>query len=121
MTARDDYWGKLRDALDTPVHAPMETHSHHDGSCLECPWPAYEVGPEETIDAILASDVALHAPQVRRMRAVLEETWEVHKDRISTHYPGCYRFHAGCLTRVLLDLLEESTEDAFYMLDNPSS
>lgn len=40
--------------LDSPTHAPMDTHSGRDGSCLECPWPVHELPPADLADAIIA-------------------------------------------------------------------
>lgn len=38
---------KLAEVLDSPTHAPAATHSAHDGSCSECPWPVHQLPPEE--------------------------------------------------------------------------
>lgn len=32
-----------------PVHAPMNTHSGYDGSCVSCPWPLHEAETPEGI------------------------------------------------------------------------
>lgn len=42
----------LAEFLNLPAHAPQETHSRADGSCLECPWPVYQLPPTELARAI---------------------------------------------------------------------
>lgn len=41
--------------LNSPEHAPMNTHDPRDGSCQSCPWPLHEMPPERIADAILAA------------------------------------------------------------------
>lgn len=45
----------LIDLLQSAQHAPMETHNHQSGECIQCPWPLHELGPVEIADAILAA------------------------------------------------------------------
>ena len=44
---------RLIEALNTPTHAPMDTHNKIDGSCTECPWPLYALPPEDIADGLL--------------------------------------------------------------------
>lgn len=37
-------------------------------------------------------------------RRILDEVVATHAGRASTHYAGCWRYHAGCLARLLLDV-----------------
>lgn len=41
-------------ALESPDHAPMETHSPSTGECLVCPWPIHGLGASRIADAVLA-------------------------------------------------------------------
>lgn len=43
---------ELEAFLDSPTHAPRDTHSGADGSCLECPWPVHELPPADLADAL---------------------------------------------------------------------
>jgi len=35
------------------------------------------------------------------VRGVVAEVLAVHEGRVSTHFPDCYQYHAGCLAVVL--------------------
>jgi hypothetical protein len=35
---------------------------------------------------------------------ILHEVIATHAGRVSTHYEECWRYHAGCLARLLLDV-----------------
>ena len=48
---------KVSGVLMGEVHAPMTHHDPHDGSCVSCPWPVHELGPEEITDALIKSGV----------------------------------------------------------------
>lgn len=43
---------KLVEFLESPTHAPAETHSRADGTCTECPWPVYQLPPAEQASKI---------------------------------------------------------------------
>lgn len=44
----------LAEFLESPTHAPMETHSRADGTCSECPWPVHQLPPAELAAAVAA-------------------------------------------------------------------
>lgn len=32
---------KIAEFLNSPTHAPMNTHNPRNGECMDCPWPVY--------------------------------------------------------------------------------
>lgn len=38
-------------------------------------------------------------------RQLAQEVLDEHADRIRTHYEGCWRNHAGCLAKLMLETL----------------
>ena len=41
--------------LESPQHAPMNTHNGADGSCMDCPWPLHMLPPGDVADGLLAA------------------------------------------------------------------
>jgi hypothetical protein len=44
----------LVELLNSPQHAPMETHDRDTGKCIACPVPLHVLSPYEIADAVLA-------------------------------------------------------------------
>lgn len=42
-----------------------------------------------------------------RLKAAVDHVYEVHGERISTHYEGCWVYHAGCLAAMLKGIIDE--------------
>lgn len=49
------------EALMAPVHAPMNTHSGYDGSCVSCPWPLHEAETPEGIARAVFKSIDVEA------------------------------------------------------------
>ena len=43
-------------------------------------------------------------PEVRK---ILAEVTATHEGRVSTHFEGCWKYHAGCLAYVLTETLDD--------------
>ena len=52
--------------------------------------------------ALAAADA--HLPSVEQIAEVIAAVIEAHKDSIGTHYPECWKYHAGCLAVLLRDM-----------------
>ena len=47
---------------------------------------------------------------VRKIKSLVDEVYATHEGYISTHYEGCYRYHAGCLAVVIKRILEDGDD-----------
>jgi hypothetical protein len=49
-------------------------------------------------------------PDVAEIRRIVERVKAKHAGRISTHYDECWMYHAGCLAKLIGDVLKEGTD-----------
>lgn len=47
---------------------------------------------------------------MKQIKMIVDEVYATHEGRISTHYEGCFHYHAGCLASIIKEILEEDDD-----------